>query len=280
MHLCYKGYFKIEKYTPEKLLGIFGKNEDYKLVFQQRIISGHESELSWQEKKIFDIIMRASKSKDSTSFIELEKYMKNNTDIYHEIEEWKGDVKKEADEMDFFKKGFAQIAFTVLYVLALVANFFLMFSGSPTALVSFWVLLFSALLFFGVFREALPARTKKGAEHYLKWMKLKAFLKDFSQLSQVSPDAINLWDNFLVYAIPLGCAKEVQKAMDTAFANYSGDMHSSMFIGSYAAFNMSRFNSLGHSFNSAITSSSSTSGSSDFGGSGGGGGGGGGGGFG
>ncbi|MDD5163783.1 MAG: DUF2207 domain-containing protein, partial [Candidatus ainarchaeum sp.] len=58
---------------------------------------------------------------------------------------------------------------------------------------------------------ALPNRTLKGAEHYAKWMKLKRFLHDFSNLKNMPPDAIALWEQYLVYSIPLGEAKKSRK---------------------------------------------------------------------
>jgi uncharacterized membrane protein len=88
---------------------------------------------------------------------------------------------------------------------------------------------------------------------------------------------IKLWEKYLVYAIPLGVAKKVQKNMEIVFANNEKAIHSGIFVGS-------QINSYGDiisatdSFNSAFSSAVSTSGSSGFsGGSSGGGGGGGGG---
>jgi len=75
----------------------------------------------------------------------------------------------------------------------------------------------------------LPNRTEKGALHYKRWMLLKKFLSDFSNLKNMPPDAIELWEKYLVYSIPLGVAKQVQKAMDHAFEGMKGE-YKAMFL--------------------------------------------------
>jgi uncharacterized membrane protein len=60
----------------------------------------------------------------------------------------------------------------------------------------------------------LRRRTNVGARDYRQWMAFKHFLKDFSQVAEWRPPAVEIWEEYLVYAIPLGVAHEVGKAID------------------------------------------------------------------
>lgn len=68
-----------------------------------------------------------------------------------------------------------------------------------------------------IFKQALIQRTELGVLHYQRWMKFKAFLEDFSSLRESQPTNIALWEKYLVYAIPLGVAKNVVKTMGVVF---------------------------------------------------------------
>jgi hypothetical protein len=60
----------------------------------------------------------------------------------------------------------------------------------------------------------LRRRTNKGASDYRKWMAFKHFLRDFSRVGEWRPSAVVIWEDYLVYAIPLGVAHDVGKAID------------------------------------------------------------------
>lgn len=62
------------------------------------------------------------------------------------------------------------------------------------------------LLLFGM---KLKRRSKVGATEYRKWTAFKRFLLDYSRLEERDPLAVHLWEQYLVYAIPLGVAKRV-----------------------------------------------------------------------
>lgn len=60
---------------------------------------------------------------------------------------------------------------------------------------------------------SIKKRTAKGNNDFHKWMGLKRFLKDFSTFDEKTLPEITLWERYLVYALPLGCAKKLSKAM-------------------------------------------------------------------
>lgn len=75
------------------------------------------------------------------------------------------------------------------------------------------LLLESTILFF------IPERftiqwTPYGLEYYERWMNFKRYIEDFSLIKECTPESVEIWDKYLVYATALGAAKGVRKAME------------------------------------------------------------------
>ena len=222
LDLCLRGKLKLENIGKK---GIFGK-DDYKI----HIIDSSPTGLPESEKLLLEMLVTIAsvkfegfifekKVKDETPnelmLSEIENYFKKrNMEAQQFSQDWQSSVEAEARGMDFFsgKNGILQYVFGSV---AIAAAGYLILPAAGLALLTI------AVALPGVFPDALPNRTAEGALHYAKWMKLKRFLKDFSMLHDVPPTALPLWEKFLVYSIPLGVAKEVQKAMDDVFKNYT-----------------------------------------------------------
>jgi uncharacterized membrane protein len=143
------------------------------------------------------------------------------------------------------------------------------------------------ILLIGLSRT-IKRRSNEAAELFAQYGALKRYMKDFGRMQEKPPDAVVLWEQFLVYAVVFGIADQVVKDMqlripevvqDPAF----GRMYWLMFPMHGGGFADSPFSQMSESFTQslAVATSSSSSGSGGGGGfSGGGGGGGGGGGFG
>ena len=136
--------------------------------------------------------------------------------------------------------------------------------------------------------RAIKRRSPEAAELHAQYAALERYLKHFGRLQEKPPDAVVLWEHFLVYAVVFGIADEVVKAMSVKVPEVVSDP---AFAPSYLLWfgvpggggGMTAFSELHESFSDAVSvaTSSSSSGSGGGGGfSGGGGGGGGGGGFG
>ena len=157
-----------------------------------------------------------------------------------------------------------------------------MFSG----LFWFWLGVPVGLL-LAYLAKAIKRRSLEAAELHAQYAALERYLKDFGRLDEKPPDAIVLWEQFLIYAVVFGCADQVVKAMSKKLPELLEDpgFQSTYFVfwGMPDGGGLSAFDSLHDSFGEAVSvaTSSSSSGSGGGGGfSGGGGGGGGGGGFG
>ncbi|MBI5884585.1 DUF2207 domain-containing protein [archaeon] len=201
LDLCLKGYFKLNKVKAKKLLGLIGREFDYEIILQKKALEalkeGSLEGMTGQERMVFGLVARdarkhAEKNKEALSFKAIESYfMADRMKASKWFIDWTKEVEKEAEGMDFFSKKNTAYFFYFVGVAAILVVFaFIEFAAAMIAV------LLALCLPFVVFRDALPNRTEKGALHYQKWMKLKAFLKDFSSLQQVPPDAIVLWEKY------------------------------------------------------------------------------------
>ena len=199
---------------------------------------------------------------------------------------WKHAVEKEgerrgyldpkADRMAFVASAFAFVAMVASGAAAVFSGFWWFFLGIPVGLVLLWV------------ARAVKRRSQEAAELHAQYAALERYLKDFGRLDEKPPDAIVLWEQFLIYAVVFGIADQVAKAMTVKVPEVVNDP---AFRTPYILWwgipgeggGLSAFNEMHQSFSQAVSvaTSSSSSGSGGGGGfSGGGGGGGGGGGFG
>ncbi|MBN2251047.1 MAG: DUF2207 domain-containing protein [Candidatus Altiarchaeota archaeon] len=274
LDMCLKGLLDIRRMPREKSAGVIG-GDDYEI----RIIGRSTEGLPRSEKKLFRLIEKAAKemhkgsqikentaddSPDRLTLTELGDYLKaNSLQVSEWLTAWTETVSKEAKEMKFFS-GDAGYIFFAAYVLILNT---LSMLQSPSAWVTNTLIVEAAVL-VSFFPEAIPRRTHKGAEHYVKWMRFKRFLKDFSRLKEVPPDSIVLWEKYLVYSIPLGVAKNVQKSMDDVFQGYYlsgvfGVTTLEKLAGRTRDFSAQAFGAAVNRFSSAFVAKSDTSGSSD-----------------
>ena len=197
----------------------------------------------------------------------------------HKVEkeaETRGFLDPRADRMAFGASAFAFVAVVAAGAAAVFSGFWWFFLGIPVGI---------ALIFVA---RAVKRRSQEAAELHAQYAALERYLKDFGRLDEKPPDAIVLWEQFLIYAVVFGIADQVAKAMTVKIPEVVSDP---AFRTPYILWwgmpgdggGLSAFNELHESFGQAVSvaTSSSSSGAGGGGGfSGGGGGGGGGGGFG
>jgi uncharacterized membrane protein len=180
-----------------------------------------------------------------------------------------------ASLMAFLGTAAAFVGIGAAVVAAVFSGWLWFFLGVPVCL----ALLFAA--------RAIKRRSNEAAELHAQYAALERYLKDFGRMQEKPPDAVVLWERFLVYAVVFGIADEVVKAMRVRVPDVVTDP---AFGPSYLLWfgmpgdggGLSAFGELHESFGEAVSvaTSSSSSGGGGGGFSGGGGGGGGGGGFG
>jgi uncharacterized membrane protein len=180
-----------------------------------------------------------------------------------------------ADRMAFTGAALAFVGAVAAGAAAIFSGWLWFFTGIPVCVVLVFV------------SRTIKRRSQEAAELHAQYAALERYLKDFGRLQEKPPDAVVLWEQFLVYAVVFGIADEVVKAMTVKVPDVIDDpaFRTGYFLwfASPGDGGMAAFNEMHQSFNAAVSvaTSSSSSGSGGGGGfSGGGGGGGGGGGFG
>ena len=180
-----------------------------------------------------------------------------------------------ADRMAFAGAALAFVGAVAAGAAGVFSGWLWFFAGIPVCVVLVYV------------SRRIKRRSQEAAELHAQYAALERYLKDFGRLQEKPPDAVVLWEAFLVYAVVFGIADEVTRAMTVKVPEVIGDpaFRTSYFLWFAVPGDggMAAFSEMHQSFNAAVSvaTSSSSSGSGGGGGfSGGGGGGGGGGGFG
>jgi uncharacterized membrane protein len=194
--------------------------------------------------------------------------------VTHEAERRKF-LDAQADRMAFTGAALGFVGAVAAGAVAIFSGWLWFFAGIPVCVVLIFV------------SRAIKRRSQEAAELDAQYLALERYLKDFGRLQEKPPDAVILWEQFLVYAVVFGIADEVTKAMTVKVPEVVDDpaFRTGYFIWFAAPGDggVAAFSEMHESFAAAVSvaTSSSSSGSGGGGGfSGGGGGGGGGGGFG
>ena len=175
----------------------------------------------------------------------------------------------QADRMAFTGAALAFVGAVAAGAAAIFSGGLWFFAGIPVCV----VLVYAS--------RTIKRRSQEAAELHAQYAALERYLKDFGRLQEKPPDAVVLWEAFLVYAVVFGIADEVVKAMTVKVPNVIDDpaFRTGYFIwfASPGDGGMAAFNEMHQSFNEAVSvaTSSSSSGSGGGGGFSGGGGGGG-----
>lgn len=284
LDLVNRGVLEIERVqTVED--GFFGEKTEtsYRLT---RLRDREQGLQDWEEN-LLDLVFDDMAGEDGFVLSELkDRVKKHRQAVAMGYKQWTGKVTEAGEDRGFLdpkadRMAFAGAAYGFVAAIA---------SGGAAVLSQYWWFLIgvavSVLLI--AFARTIKRRSNEAAELFAQYGALKRYMKDFGRMQEKPPDAVVLWEQFLVYAVVFGIADQVVKDMqvripevveDPAF----GRMYWLMFPMHGGGWSDSPFAQMSEGFSQslAVATSSSSSGSGGGGGfSGGGGGGGGGGGFG
>ena len=208
LNLIYKKVLKVEV-IDRKL------KDDYKLVLQEY----DESTLTETEKIALNLIINEIGNSKEVVLSTIKKHCStlsnanNVMDLYNDfIRKSKSLGKSEL----FFATTPGLVAFSVIFSLLGLVLTFISFALDLSWLGIIIIILMIALIIFVITRKFY---TKKGAEHYAKWMAHKKFLEDFSRFNEKELPEVTLWDKYLVYATILDCADKLSKEMELKMPN-------------------------------------------------------------
>ncbi len=273
----------LERVTVEKKK-LFGKDEatTYRLTLHDERLG----ELLVYERDLVQFLFHQIAGGSTLVLSELKELAKKKKTAFSSgYADWTKKAKKEAERRGFLDAKAARMAVlgSAVSIAAIVAagaaaifaGWWFFFLGIPVGIVLIFV------------SRAIKRRSQEAAELHAQYEALERYLKDFGRLQEKPPDAVVLWEHFLVYAVVFGIADKVVKAMTVKVPEVIDDpaFRTSYFLwfALPGGGGMSAFSEMNQSFSAAVSvaTSSSSSGSGGGGGfSGGGGGGGGGGGFG
>lgn len=73
-----------------------------------------------------------------------------------------------------------------------------------------------------IYTSKATRRTKEGSLAYAEWKAFKHFLNDFSTMEQKRLPEVSLWEEYLVYALVLGCSKKLARVMKIRLEEMNG----------------------------------------------------------
>lgn len=252
LNLSLKGYFKITVEQNEK-----GKKET--LIYKTK---KDIENLQYEEEKIARFVKNAIDSKEKITIKELQKYIRNHASSVSSLIEKTGIETKNKNKMtenfdeEKSKEKLKYIGIAIVYFA--VAMFCIAFL--PVAI----LLIINAILALMI-NGKLSNLTQKGIDEREKWKGLKKYMEDFSLLNEKEIPALEVWEEYLVYATVFGIADKVIKQLKMVYPQIDemDDFNTASYI---YLMSHTNFNS---SFSKAINSSISSTMSSGSGGGGG-----------
>ena len=250
LNLIYKKVLKVEV-IDRKL------KDDYKLVLQEY----DESTLTETERIALNLIINEVGNSKEVVLSTIKKHCSTlsnaNTvmDLYNDFIKTSKNLGK--NEL-FFAKTPGIVASTIIFSLLGIILAFISFGLDLSWLGIIIIILMIFLIIFVITRKFY---TKKGAEHYAKWMAHKKFLEDFSRFNEKELPEVTLWDKYLVYAVVLDCADKLSKDMELKMPNM--DTTNTTYVGYnpymthyYITFNI--YSSINSGIHTAVASSRSS----------------------
>mgnify|MGYP004644843595 FL=1 len=252
LNLSLKGYYKITVEQNEK-----GKKET--LIYKTK---KDIEDLQYEEERIARFVKNAIDSKEKITIKELQKYIRNHASSVSSLIEKTGIETKNKNKMtenfdeEKSKEKSKYIGIAIVYFA--VAMFCIAFL--PVAI----LLIINAILALMI-NGKLSNLTQKGIDEREKWKGLKKYMEDFSLLNEKEIPALEVWEEYLVYATVFGIADKVIKQLKMVYPQIDemDDFNTASYI---YLMSHTNFNS---SFSKAINSSISSTMSSGSGGGGG-----------
>ncbi len=196
--LATRGFLAVKEQQQEKKT-LFGKKLEKQTIFHLKKDYMDDPTLRNWEKLVLDYIFnragRETGSGNRISLDELVDYIKKHPAEYQSwFRKWQEKVFKEGKKLGFIEPRSWRLSRIFLAVSLVVAILTL----SP-------VLFVMSLLLC----PKLKRRRKDWARENELWKALERFLDDFSEFSEIPPEAYRLWEKYLVFAILFGKAKKL-----------------------------------------------------------------------
>lgn len=212
LNLIYKKVLKVEV-IDRKL------KDDYKLILQEY----DETALTETEKIALDLIINEIGNSKEAFLSHIKEHCSTLSNANRVMDLYNNFIKTSktlGKNEKFFATTPSLVVFSVIFSLLGLILTLISFKLDLSWLGMIIIILMIALIIFVITRKFY---TKKGAEHYAKWMAHKRFLEDFSRFNEKELPEVTLWDKYLVYAVVLDCADKLSKEMELKMPNMDKD---------------------------------------------------------
>ena len=190
--------------------GLFG--EKRKRTYSLTLERPRASDLRPLEQKLVHFLFDEAIGADGFTIDELRDVAKDKPKSFHAgWEEWRAQVASTAKGKGFVERqgSYAMAGTIVAGLLAIVAGFVLSGWGATG-----WPMVgIPAGVVMLALSPLMRRRTPQAGELHAKYKALKNYLEDFGRLDEKPPDAVVLWEHFLVLAVVFGIADKVMKNM-------------------------------------------------------------------
>ncbi len=248
LNLSLKGYFKVAIEENEK-----GKEETVIYELEKNI-----GDLQYEEKNIARFVKIAIGEEEKITIKKLQKYIKNHpTSVSALIENTgkstknKNKITEKFDEQTAKEKS-KYTGMAIIYFCFAMFSFGIFF---PLSI----LLIINAILAILINRK-LSNLTQKGIDEREKWKGLKKYMEDFSLLNEKEIPALEVWEEYLVYATVFGIADKVIKQLKMVYPQIEEmdnfNTASYIYLMSHTNFNSSFSKAINSSISSTMSSGS------------------------
>jgi uncharacterized membrane protein len=253
--LAQRGFIKLEEVEEESKFALFSVFKKDETTFAATKTT-KEGELKSHEKKVMDLLFyEISDDSESVVFTEIERYAKKHPKTFRIYwQDFLTDLKNTSENHNFFDESNKKT--TIIGILFFIGFGFLGFiTFFFTGMYAFGFGLIGAGFISMLLIATINRRSKKGEEDYVRWMAFKKFLLHFSEMKRHELPSLVIWENYMVYAVTLGVAKEVMKELQIVYPDLrDGDYRFGYGWYYYSAATGSSIDNLTNSFNNLTTS--------------------------
>ncbi len=227
-------------------------------------------DLDYEEKRIALFVTKAMRGQNEVTIKELQKYISSHGELVSSLIENTGkDVKNKSKNEEKYdvEKARKKMHYTIITTIYFMFALFLIIVF-PISI----MLIVNAILAICI-NKKISRLTQKGIDEREKWVGLKKYMEDFSLLNEKEIPALELWEEYLVYATVFGIADKVIKQLKIVYPEInemdSFSTTSYIYLMSHTDFNSSFNSAISSSISSAMSSGSGAGGGFSGGGGGG-----------
>lgn len=251
--------FKVEK-----------NNSKEKIIM--KITNYDTTDLSKDEKVIFDFLKKAFKNKEEITVTEFEKYIKkaSRTTILALKNDLNNETKKELIEQQLYdieqekiyKKYQAEntIYYMIIFFAVFTSMFFIEFINILGYICIFGLIIcqiISVIINIKTSKK-INIYTQQGIDEKEMWKGLKKYMEDFSMLNQKEVPEIVIWEHFLVFATVFNIAEKVLKQLKIVYPDIENNIDINTYTYMYLMMNTNFSSSFSNSINTSLSSAYSS----------------------